>query len=101
MLNWREGRRVLLYIFLCLDHPNAFIFVQRKGEAASMPGLLQDATQLKLFFNSNELIRFNQTHRITFSKLVCGQLPENQLQTVSPEGFLSLALTAFRRERFL
>lgn len=35
---------------------------------------------------------------ITLSKLVCGQLPENQLQTVSPEGFLSLALTVFQRE---
>lgn len=63
-----------------------------------MPGLLQDATQLMLSFHCNELVLFNQTRRITFSKLVCGQLPENRLQTVSPEGFLSLALTDFERD---
>lgn len=86
-----------MYVFLCLDPPDAFIFLKKKA-AAGVPGLLQDATQLMLVFNCNELVLFNQTQRITFSKLVCGQMPENRLQTVSPEGFLSLALTDVERD---
>lgn len=61
------------------------LFFPKKGEAASMPGLLQDATQF--FFNCNELVLFNQTHRNHIFKVSVWAIARKSASNCVPRRF--------------
>lgn len=63
------------------------LFFPKKGKAASVPGLLQDATQLIFFFNCNELVLFNQTHRNHIFKVSVWAIARKSASNCVPRRF--------------